>query len=682
MLRVGVDVGGTFTDIVVFDEDDGSLEYYKVLTNPLEPWKPVVEALESRQVSLSSTKVFIHATTLGTNMVFGQYGLEKPKLLLITNEGFRDVIEIGRQCRPELYNLFFSKPPPLVPRSMRIGVRGRINARGEVVEPLDTNAIRSLARKWCGKVDVFVVSFLHSYANSIHEVEAARIIREECPQAIVVVSHEVDPRPGEYERTSTAVINALLKPLLARYLTRLSSELALRGFKGKLLVMQSSGGVASLEEACRKPAAFIESGPAAGVIAAAYYARILGVKKALSFDMGGTTAKASAVVDGEPIIVDEYEVGGRIHRGRLVKGSGYPLRIPHIDIVEVSAGGGTIAWVDEGGMLRVGPMSAGANPGPACYGLGGSEPTVTDANLLLGRLPEQLAGGAIRVRRDLAEKAMRRISDQLGLDVIEASLAVVKLANTIMAQALRIVTIERGLDPREFKLIAYGGAGPLHATELAREVGVKEVIIPPMPGVFSALGLIVTDYRHDLVEPLLTPVSRADDSQLAKVFTKLEEKAYRILASEGVPRKSIRVVRLLEMRFKGQSYSLDIPFNGSLEDATRVFHEVYQAKYGYRVDWEEPVIVSAKIVAYGITSKPRLPRSKPTPYEPRPREYKPVFFEGEDWVKTPVYARSVLKPGARIQGPALIESVDSTILVPPDASAWVDEYYCLHVRVV
>ena len=680
MPRVGVDVGGTFTDLVAYDEASGELAHVKVLTTPREPWKGVLHALEELGWDLSRVEVVIHATTLGTNLFFGQAGLERPTVALITNWGFRDVVEIGRQNRPELYNLFFERPRPLVPRSLRFGVRGRIGPDGRELEPLDTRTVEGIARSLCGRVQVFAIVFLHSYANPSHEVEAKRVIERVCPRAIVVASHEVDPQPKEYERASTTLVNALLIPVLSRYLERLESELRARGFRGRLLVMQSSGGVASVEEAVRVPAAFIESGPAAGAVAVAFFSRLMGVEYALGFDMGGTTAKASSVVNGEPLVVHEYEVGGRVHMGRLVKGSGYPVRYPYIDLAEVSAGGGTIAWIDPGGALRVGPMSAGADPGPACYGRGGTRPTITDANAVLGRLPDVLAGGRVRVHRELAERAVRELAERLGLTVVEAAEAIVRIANTIMARALRLVSIERGYDPRLFTLYAFGGAGPLHAAELARELGVHEVVVPPLPGVFSALGLLVTDYRHDLHRAIVKPASEVDESELEEVFRELEERALAMLRSEGVSGDRVRLVRSLDMRYSRQAYELNVPYRGSVARAVEEFHQLHAARYGYDMREEEVVIVNARLTAYGLVDKPRLRYTEERPHRPTPRGARRVYFTETEWVEAPVYLRDELRPGAELEGPALVFSDESTVLVPPGFTAYVDGYGAIHLR--
>ncbi len=669
-MRVGVDVGGTFTDIVVFNPSTGAVLVHKESTTPRRPVVGIMRGLERVGVDLSNVEVFVHATTIGTNMFLGQVGLEPPKAALFTNKGFRDVIEIGRQNRPSLYDPYFEKPKPLIPRRWRIGVAGRIGPGGEELEPLDVERVREEAERLCGEgVRVFVVSFLHSYRNPAHEVEAGRVVAEACPGSIVVLSHKVDPQPMEYERTSTAVVNALLKPMLGEYIGELKRELESRGFRGALLIMQSSGGVAGPEEALERPAAFIESGPSAGAVAVAYFSRLLGIGKALGFDMGGTTAKASSIIGGEPEVVDLYEVGGKVHMGRLIRGSGYPVRFPHIDLAEVSAGGGTIAWIDPGGGLRVGPISAGADPGPACYGRGGEDPTVTDANLVLGRLPETIAGGTMKLDRSLAEKAIReKIADPLGMSVEEAAWAIIKLANTVMGRALRLVSIERGHDPREFSMFAFGGAGPLHAVELAGEVGVPEVVVPPMPGVFSALGLITADYRHDLHEAVVERVDRLDEEKLEAIFERLEEEAHRLLDREGVPRDRRVMKRLVDAKYWGQAYTLRVPWNGSLERLVEDFHRAHEARYGFSSP-EEPVeIVVARVEAWGIVDKPRLHAPRPAGERVEPVSARSVYFNGS-WLETPVYDYNRLPEGAQIEGPAIVEYPDSTLVLPPGSKA-------------
>ena len=457
--------------------------------------------------------------------------------------------------------------------------------------------------------------------------------------------------------------------MLSRYLEGLQARLAERGFRGVILVMQSNGGVASIGEAVRRPAAFIESGPSAGAIATAYMARLLGVEKALGFDMGGTTAKASSIIGGEPSVVDVYEVGGETHMGRPVPGTGYPVRYPHIDLAEVSAGGGTIAWIDPGGALRVGPVSAGADPGPACYGRGGRDPTVTDANLVLGRLP-RVIGGGLRLDEGLARQAIARLADKLGLDVVDTAWMIVALANEEMARALRIVTVERGHDPREFTLFAFGGAGPLHAAELAEALGVQRIIVPPHAGVYSALGLLLADYRHSLHRPIAKPASKLTVEEVEEVFRSMEEEADRILEKEGIPVDRRRYARLVEARYWGQGYTLRVPYRGSIEALIEEFHRLHEARYGFSARGEEVYVALARLEAVGITGKPRL-RHQREPGDPQLGE-REIFLRG-GWLEAPVYSRERLGVGAKLKGPAVVEARDTTILVPPGFEARVDE---------
>jgi len=394
--------------------------------------------------------------------------------------------------------------------------------------------------------------------------------------------------------------------------------------------------------------------------------------------MGGTTAKASAIINGMPEIVSEYEVGGKVHMGRQMKGSGYPLRIPHIDLAEVSSGGGTIAWVDEGGALRIGPLSAGADPGPVCYGRGGREPTITDANIILGRLPRVLGGGEIILDREAAYNAIMKLGDKIGLDPVDTAIGILKLSNQVMMRALSLVSIERGYDPREFTMFAFGGAGPLHAAELS-DIGVKEIVIPPFPGVFSALGLLATDFRHESIKSIMKDVESLDDDQLNNIFRGLEEEAYKKLYSDGVSKDRIRVVRYLNMMYWGQAYQLTIPYRGNIAEAHREFHDLHEAKYGYSMRDERVLVITARIEAIGFIEKPRLPHMEYNEYMPRPIEKRDVYFEETGWITTPIYERTRIRPGATLEGPSLITSNDSTVLVPPGYQGYVDNYYAIHI---
>ena len=630
---VAVDVGGTFTDLVAVDRE-GNLSTFKLLTTPKRPEEVVIQGL----AKLPSMEEVLHASTIGTNALLGQVGLELPRVALFTTKGFGDVIEIGRQNRQRLYDLFFEKPRALVPRDLRFEVDERVLPDGTVLKPVDLAEVESYAEKALERgVASVAVAFLHSYANPANEEAAAAVLKRRFRH--VTLSSEVSPEPREYERTSTAVVNATLMPLVGRYLEELGRYVSSRG--GKLYVMASSGGLVTVEEAAKRPVQLIESGPAGGVVAAAEFAKVLGIRRVISFDMGGTTAKAGTVVNFEPEITTEYEVGGESHHGRVVKGSGYPVRFPFIDLAEVSAGGGTVVWRDAAGALRVGPVSAGADPGPVCYGRGGTEPTVTDANVVLGRVAS-LLGGEMRLDVEAAFKAFKKLGDP-----VEAAWQAVQLADMEMARAVRLVTVERGLDPCEFVLFAFGGAGPQHAAELAEELGISAVVIPPEPGVFTALGMLFADSKFE---------ARASyPRDLEEGFRRLEE-----MLSVHNP---TYYVRLADVRYVGQGWELVVPVGrpADLELVRRVFEEKHEATYGFKLD--KPIEV-VTIRAFGVVTrrKPKL-REPPAEGEPEPTSYRRAYF-GE-WIETPVYRRENLPRGFRLDGPAVIEERHSVTVVPP-----------------
>ncbi len=686
--RVGIDIGGTFTDLVAFDEATLSVKNVKVPSTPRNPQNGVINSLKSLQKKYSGDiRQIVHSTTIGTNLFLGQKGLEIPEGALITTKGFRDVVEIGRQKRAELYNLFFKRPAPLIPRKFRFTVDERTLFDGSILKKLDTGELDEIIEKIRDSGIVTVaISFLHSYANPLNEKLAADYIKEKLPGVVVVASHEVDPEYREYERTSTTVVNAILVPVVSRYLENLHSEIHNLGIDAPFYVMQSNGGLTTIEMAEKIPAATIESGPAAGVVAASFLGKILNIQNLLSFDMGGTTAKAGAVIGGTPDVVTEYEVGGVVHAGRIIKGSGYPVRYPFIDLAEVSAGGGTIAWVDRAGALRCGPISAGADPGPACYGKGGEDPTITDANLILGRLnPESLLGGEMKIYPELAERAIKeKVADKLGLDVTSAASGIIRIINTHMVRALRIVSLERGYDPRSMIMVVHGGAGPLHAAEIADELGIPEVVVPINPGLFSALGLIVSDIRHDFVKPILKSADRITLDDLSRIFNDLVHSAVETLKSEGIPDDDIRFHYLVETRYHGQSYEIPLSITPdkltAIQDIVNKFHEKHEKTYGYSAPDEEVEFVNARIIAFGTTIKPKFKEFEPSPYTPSPDAKRKVFFDSTDWVETDIFKRENLKSGAVIKGPAIIEQYDSTTVVPPGWTAYVDRFLNLNLR--
>lgn len=685
--RVSVDIGGTFTDLVALSEEDGELVNIKVPTTPREPAVGVVTAIREFLATLEPADVsmIVHATTIATNAITGQMGLELPKTALITTKGFRDIIEIGRQRRHELYNLFIRRPRPLVPRRHRYGVGERLSSSGEVIKPLRCEDVRNVARKINEEgIEAVAIGFLNSYINPEHEVKAKELIEELCSDVFVTASHEVSPEHREYERFSTAVVNACLMPIVSSYITDLLKKTKELGVEARVHVMQSSGGIASGDEVRRVPASMIESGPAAGVIAASFYGKLLGTEDILSFDMGGTTAKAGLVRGYAPDVVTEYEVGGRVHSGRIVKGSGYPVKFPFIDLSECSAGGGTIAWVDAGGALRVGPTSAGAEPGPACYGLGGEEPTITDANLVLGRLnPDYILGGRMRIRRDLSERAIRvRTCGRLGLDVVQAAAGIVEIVNSTMAKILRIVSVERGYDPREFTLMAFGGAGPMHACALAEDLGIPRIVVPINPGLFSALGMLAADFTHHISRPVMKSVDEVGVDTIEETYKEMEEAGGEVLARESTALTDVFFVRHADMRYRGQAYELTVPATkpfdeGGLRTLVERFHDRHRSVYGYAVEGEGVELINLRLIAVGVTAKPEMQRKASIGQDVSHAllASRDVFFERYGkYVESPVYVRERLEPGNVMEGPCVIEQYDATTVVYPDWRAVVDEF--------
>ena len=683
-------MGGTFTDLVAFQEETGEVLNIKVPSVPRNPEEGVASALrqflEDREPG--SVTMVGHATTIATNALFGQIDLKLPKTAMMTTKGFRDVIEIGRQRRAEVYNLFFQRPPMLVGRRHRYEVEERVGADGGVLVPLNRDDVEKALRDMEAEgVESLAIGFINSYANQAHEEEALRMARERLPKVHLSASSAVSSGYREYERFSTAVVNAALIPIIHTYLTRLAVDLKAMGVDAPLYVMQSNGGMAKAEMVADKPVTIVESGPASGVIAAAWLGGLVGRREVISFDMGGTTAKAGTVRGRVPEVIPEYEVAGKVHMGRLLKGSGYPVNFPFIDLAECSAGGGTIAWVDKGGALNVGPVSAGADPGPACYGKGGTEPTITDANLVLGRLnPVSLLGGDMRIYPRLARLAVKRLGDGLRVGVEEAAAGVVRIADSMMSKILRIVSVERGFDPRRFALVAFGGAGPMHACPLAEELQISDIVVPPNPGMFSALGLLTADLFHDYSRAFVRRADEADPDTVEGLFAEMEHEGRETLLAEGVEPGGMRFRRQLDLRYLGQSYELTVdvgaPFDGdALISCTEAFHGRHSEIYGYSAAGESVEIVNVRLRAIGAIPKPRLAESGARAEVAEPVGRRLVYFEGSDsWLETPVYERGDLGPGSAVEGPSIIEQYDSTTVVYPGWMASVDGYGVLRLR--
>ena len=680
--RIGVDIGGTFTDVALVEEISGRIGVAKVPTTPTDLAEGVIRALDlamSRyEVIPTEVGLLSHATTVVTNAILQESGA---RAALITTRGFRDVLELRRSARADLYDLYQDAPATLIPRRRRFEITERVGADGKIVTALAENEIDGLiAALKVARVDAIAISLVFSFLNPKHERQLGVRLRAELPDVPVYLSSDVLPEIKEFERTSTTAVCAYVGPILASYLARLEQVTRGRALP-PLNLMGSNGGILEAAEAIAMPAMAVESGPAAGVVAAALLARQTGRKNLLSFDMGGTTAKASLIREGNYETTPEYEVGGGSSMTRWMNGTGHPIRVPVIDLAEVSAGGGSIAWVDRAGALRVGPKSAGALPGPACYARGGSEPTVTDCNLLLGYLDQgSLLDGDLPIDHRAAEAAVRnRLAEPLGVDMRTAAAAVIDVVNHAMAEVLKIVSVQRGHDPREFVLAAFGGAGPLHAAALAGELGIAEVICPPIPGAFSALGLIGTDLKRDYVQTLYVTTDTVDPATLEAAFVALERKGAAMLDRAKVAPERRRFERSVDARYARQSYELLIPVPTrpierlEITEIAETFHNRHLQTYGHDNRSEPVQIVSVRLAAIG-TIPPLLVRDAPARSgTDAAKSKRQLWFREAGAVDATIYDRRRMPPELKVVGPVVIESLESTILVPPGWQARMNE---------
>lgn len=668
--RVAVDVGGTFTDVCIFDETTRQVRVTKVASTPDDPMHAVMNGVERGEVDLTEVSLFTHGTTVATNALITR---RFPPAAMVTTEGFRDVIEIRDGTKDDLWDAYHDVAPPYIRRRDRHEVPERVAYDGTVVTPLDENAARRLAAvlRRRGATTV-AVCFVNSYANPANEIRMREILEEELPEATVSTSAEILPEIFEHDRFTTTVANAVLAPLVRGYVNRLADRLGDGGYHGDLLLLHSGGGSMTPQLVDRYPVRLAASGIAAGAIAARHVAQQCGYGNAIGLDMGGTSTDISLVHNGQLRVTKEWSVE-----------FGYPIIFPSIEVLTIGAGGGSLAHLDEAGSLRNGPQSAGADPGPACYGSGGDQPTNTDANLMLGRLGTSLAGGAMRLDADLARHAVaERIAGPLGLAPDAAADAVLKVANANMADAVRLISIRRGYDPRDFALVAFGGAGALHGAEVARELGIPTVVVPPNPGVTSALGCLLVDIRHDLSAMFGRMSSDTDDDALDEAFAELEAEAAARMRAEGVSDDHVVLQRTASMRYGGQWRSLQVDCGsgpGVLAELVARFHEQHEQEYAYHQDGAPIEIYQLGLTAIGTTPKPEFAAADATPKEPpAPRETRPVYVDG-DWRDTPVFDREHLPAGTRIEGPAVIDQLDSTTFVPPRSTASVDEW--LNIRV-
>ena len=683
--RLGIDIGGTFSDFALVDDADGTIRVEKTLTSAHAPEESVMRGIGNLAGAipdlLARTREVIHATTLVTNVILERKGA---KTGLLTTEGFRDILELAREVRYDIYDMFIRLPEPMVPRRLRLGVPERVLADGTVLVPLDEAAVRQAAAVFRDEgVSAVAVSFLHSYRNGAHERRAAEILREELPAVTVSLSHEVHPEPKEYERTLTTVLDAYVKAMAEGYLERLAEGLARRGYRERLFIMLSNGGTATVETAKRVPVQIVESGPAAGVEAAAYFGRLAGIDNLLSFDMGGTTAKLCIIENGRAARTRTYEVD-RVHRFKA--GSGLPAAVPVYDLLEIGAGGGSIARVDDLGLIQVGPDSAGSAPGPACYDLGGTAPTVTDADLVLGYLnPDYFLGGRMRLDRAAAERAVEgHLAEETGLTTLEAAAGVHEIVNENMASAAQVYVAEKGKAPPELSMVAFGGAGPVHAAGLARKLGCPRLVVPPHSGVMSSLGLLAAPVAFERSRAVRRILKAVDLAAVEAGFRELESEAGELMPDGVAP----IVRRSVDLRYSGQDYPLEIEVAGPCDSpSTRAdwetrFEAAYHGLYG-KVDDDNPVEL-ASIRVHVSQPPPALEIARPAAEtDAPPKASRDIHVAaGSGMERVPVYERTELRIGQEIFGPAVIEERESTTVIGPGDRLRVDPLGCLVVDLV
>lgn len=678
---LGIDIGGTFTDIVVYDRATGRINKGKELTTPDDPSRGVLTGLKKllkNNVAPESLYRIVHATTLFTNALIERKGARTG---LITTKGFRDVLEIGRERKYELYDIHIAMPKPLAPRDLRLEVTERIAHDGSEVTPLDEAELLQQVDELIAKgVESVAIVFLHAYANPAHEDAALEAIAAKYPDLIITASHDVSPEIREYDRTSTTVTNAYVKPLAHTYVDRLVKQTEELGVDAPYFMMLSNGGLTHIEEAKRSPVQLLESGPAAGALVAAYFGSRAGIDNILAFDMGGTTAKLALVEDGEPHVDYHFEAA---REKRFAEGSGLPLNISAIKLIEIGAGGGSIAHIDEMDLLKVGPESAGSEPGPVCYGRGGEAPTVTDADLLLGFLnADYFAGGSMKIDRDAAARAMQPLADKSGLSVVDVARGIYEVVNENMASAARVHIAEQGKDPRQYTLLATGGAGPVHAYYVAKKLGVKRLICPLAAGVASALGLLIAPARIDRVVTIASRLDGMDWQRLEASYKELEADAAKVIEETGFDPAAARITRLADMRYIGQGFEVvtslpDGPYDASsAQTLLDAFEDTYRRTFS-----RTPPDVNAEIINIRVSLRADVPgdgvgftAAGDATGDSDIRQTRPVRFpENDDFVDTTVFNRAQLRPGQNFDGPAVIEENESTLIVGPGSKIQVDE---------
>lgn len=668
--RVAIDIGGTFTDVCIMNDDDRSIRVTKVPSTP-NPIDGFMSGLARGNVDLPNVSLLSHGTTVATNALITR---RLPRTAMICTKGFRDILEIRRADKEDLWDTYKDVARPYIPRRDRLEVTERIDAAGGVVEGLDEDEARRIAvlvkkRGYAAAA----ICFMNSFTNPAHEARMKAILAEECPVLPISTSSETLPEIFEHERFSTTVVNAALAPVAGDYCNTLNDRLQAEGYNRDLLLLHSGGGVMTARGAKQFAARLAGSGIAAGAIASRYIATQCGFPNSIGLDMGGTSCDVSLASEGKVRVTKDWFIE-----------FGYPIRFPAIELLTIGAGGGSHAWIDEAGSLRNGPQSAGANPGPACYGKGNTVPTNTDANVVLGRQGTSLAGGHLTLDPKLSSSAVgKSIAEPLGMELHHAADAIIRVANANMADAVRLISITRGYDPRDFALVAFGGAGALHGAEIARDLSIPAVIVPPNPGVTSAMGCLLVDVRHDLSQTYINEASKTDVAVLEELFAKLEDDAWELLKHEGVAREDVILERTLDMMYQGQWRSLAVPFGHgvtSMEDIITAFHGLHEREYNFRRDGAPVDIYRVNLSAIGVTPKAEMAAHAPVTYDPTPKENRTVWFDSKAYNDTPIYQREDMRTGQKVSGPAIIEQFDSTTVVIPGSTAEIDRFLNIIIR--
>ncbi len=662
--RVAVDVGGTFTDICIMDEETGAIRIEKTASTPDDPMQAIMNGIDQGRIELSEVTMFSHGTTVATNALITR---RLPRTAMVCTEGFRDVVEIRRANKEDLWDTYKDVAKPYIPRRDRLTVGERVDAEGTVLEALnEDNAHRVAAILKKRGIKSIAVCFMNSYVNGANERRMRDILKASMPEVPVSISSEVMPEIFEHERFSTTMANAVCAPVVVDYVSRLGEKLAARGYTRDLLLLHSGGGVMTPASVIDFSARLAGSGIAAGAIASRFIGNLCGFQNSIGFDMGGTSTDVSLAWNGQSRITKDWYIE-----------FGYPIRFPSIEVLTIGAGGGSLAWQDEGGSLRNGPQSAGANPGPACYSNGNRIATNTDANVVLGRLGSSLAGGKITLDPALAEEAVQEtVATPFGMELHAAAEAIVAVANANMANAVRLMSISRGYDPRDFALVAFGGAGALHGAAVARELSIPTVIVPPNPGVTSALGCLLVDVQHDFSESFMTDASIVAPAELEVAFQRMEAQASERLLHEGIAPQDMALQRTVEMMYQGQWRSLAVSAPArivSIASLIDAFHAEHEREFNYRRDEAPVAIFRVAIKAIGLVPKAELPKYPVRDHAPAPLGRRAVWFDGKSYPAA-IYQREVLEAGATISGPAIVEQFDSTTVIPPGMSARVDAF--------